>query len=313
LRCRPIRGWTLGSRLRARPRGRSARHRASRSMIATHSPCLEGSSSRAISRVFDPSGEQPRERLDVTVARDERWCHGAVVVGHVFVIREFGSGERQRPQRGRKRYESSAMVSVSKGMHAEDARIESGYDPCLLSDPDAPLIELSRAAVERGAHLREITYQGVRCSALDLAHPATIRHHPEERALSTEAPAIVWEVAGEDRPMPPTNALSIQFQPTPPERSLGVHKNTPQFVAESIPGVLRREAVGLVEARVLVVAVTRVPRFVHRPRMPSNADPWRIRHATGLCRSSRTGKKNGAYRDRTGDLLLAKQALSQLS
>jgi Transposase DDE domain group 1 len=45
----------------------------------------------------------------------------------------------------------------------------------------------------------------------------------------------------------------------------------------------RREAGCLVEARVLVVPVTRVPRFVHQPRMPSDADPWRVRHAASPC------------------------------
>lgn len=172
------------------------------------------------------------------------------------------------------------MVPVGEGMYAEDACVESGYYSCLLSDPGVTAIELSSAAVELGTHLSEITEQGVGCSALDLAHPATIRHHTEERALSTEAPAIAREVASEDRPMPPANALSIHLQPTPPECSLGVHKDTSQFVAESPPGVLRREAVCLVEARVLVVAVARVSRFVHRPRMPSDADPWHIRPAT---------------------------------
>lgn len=64
-------------------------------------------------------------------------------------------------------------------------------------------------------------------------------------------------MAGKDRPVPPADALRIHLQPTPPECSLGVHKNTHQFVAESPPGILRREAVCLVEAGVLVVAVAR--------------------------------------------------------
>jgi hypothetical protein len=174
------------------------------------------------------------------------------------------------------------MVPVSKGMHTEDACIESGYNSCLLSESGALLIESSSAIVERGTYLREIAEQRVGWAALDLPQPATIRHHTEERALSTEAPAIVRELAGEDRPMPPANALSIQLQPNPPERSLGVHEDTPQLFAERLPGVLWREAACPVEARVLVVAVTRMPRFVHRPRMPSTADPWRIRHAASL-------------------------------
>ena len=90
------------------------------------------------------------------------------------------------------------------------------------------------------------------------------------------------EVAGEDRTVQPPDVLSVHLQSTSPERSLGVHENTSQLVAESVPSVLRREAVGLVEARVLVVAITRTPRFVHPPSMPSDADPWRIRHSARL-------------------------------
>ncbi len=223
--------------------------------------------------MFDPRGEQLRERPDVAIRREECWCDGIVVVGHVFVISEFDSGKSQRPQRSRERDESRAVVPVSKGMHAEHACIESGYDPCLLSDFDAPLIESSNAAVERGTDLREIAAQGVGRAPLDLTHSATIRDHPEECALSTEAPAIVREVAGEDRTMPPPDALGIDLQSTSPAHSLGVHENAAQFVAESTPGVLRREAAGLVEARFHVVAITRVPRFVHQPRMPRDADP----------------------------------------
>ena len=78
------------------------------------------------------------------------------MVGHVFVIREFDSGEPQRPQRGRKRHERGAMVPVGKGMHPEDACVQSSYDSCLLSESGALLIESSSALVERGTYLREI-------------------------------------------------------------------------------------------------------------------------------------------------------------
>jgi len=190
--------------------------------------------------MFDPSGEEPRKRLDVPMRREECGCHGAVVVSHVFVIREFDSGEPQRPQRGRKRHESSAVVPVSKGVHAEDACVKGGDDSCLLSDSDALPIELSSAGVERCTNLREILAQDVGWAALDLTHPTTIRHYTEERPLSTEAPAIVREVAGEDRPMPPADALRVHLQSTSPEHSLGVQKNTAQLVPERPPSLLRR-------------------------------------------------------------------------
>jgi hypothetical protein len=47
--------------------------------------------------VFDPGGKQPCERLGVAIGSEKCRCHGSVVVGHVVVIREFDSGEPQRP------------------------------------------------------------------------------------------------------------------------------------------------------------------------------------------------------------------------
>jgi hypothetical protein len=64
--------------------------------------------------------------------------------------------------------------------------------PCLLSDSDGLPIESGTTAVERGTDLHELLAQGVGWAALDLAHPATLRHYTEESALSTKVPAIVW-------------------------------------------------------------------------------------------------------------------------
>jgi hypothetical protein len=126
---------------------------------------------------------------------------------------------------------------------------------------------------ECGADLREVPVQSVGRASLDLAHPTICGHYPEICALLAKVPTVVGKMASEDRPMPPTDSLRRHLQPTPPEDSLGIHENTCQLVAESTPGVLRRQTARPVEARALVVLISQVPGFVHRPRMPSDADP----------------------------------------
>ena len=118
----------------------------------------------------------------------------------------------------------------------------------------------------RDTDLREISAQSIGSTSLDLAHPTICGHYPEVRALLAKASSVVGKMASEDRPMPPADSFRRHLQPTPPEDSLGIHENTSQLVPESPPGLLRRETARPVEARALVVLITRISGFVHPPR-----------------------------------------------
>ena len=95
--------------------------------------------------MFDARREEPRERLDVPVGREERRCYSIVVVGHVAIPCELDGGQSQRPQCCRERDEARAVVPVSKGMHAQDARIHSACHAGLLKNTGVPLPELLNA------------------------------------------------------------------------------------------------------------------------------------------------------------------------
>jgi hypothetical protein len=87
-----------------------------------------------------------------------------------------------------------------------------------------------------------------------LSHPAIWDHHAEEGPVAAEASTVMRKVVGEDRAMPSADALQIHLQRDAPECSLRVVEDAGQFVSESVPGLLGREAAGLIEARLLAVA-----------------------------------------------------------
>src|SRR5580704_18843686 len=104
-------------------------------------------------------------------------------------------------------------------MHAQDARIHSACHASLLQNTSIQLSKSLNAAIERGADLREILAQSVGRASLDLAHTTVRCHHSEVRGLLAKVPAVVREMAGEDRPMPPADSLRRHLQPAPPEGS----------------------------------------------------------------------------------------------
>jgi hypothetical protein len=87
----------------------------------------------------------------------------------------------------------------------------------LLQNACALLPTSLNAAVERDADLREIPAQSVPRASLDLAHTTIRSHRSEVRTPFAEAPTVMWEMAGEDRPMPPADALGIDASRGAPE------------------------------------------------------------------------------------------------
>ncbi len=88
-RFRPARGRPRGSPPQVDPLARSAPRHAPHPIDASRFPYPEGISCRGPSRVFDARREEPRERLDVSVGREERRCYSIVVDDHVAIPREF--------------------------------------------------------------------------------------------------------------------------------------------------------------------------------------------------------------------------------
>jgi len=103
---------------------------------------------------------------------------------------------------------------------------------------------------------------------LELPQPAAWHLHAEIRELSAKGPAIVREMAGEDRPMPPADSLRLDMQWSAPERPLRIVQHAAELITENLPGLLR--APSLVEPRLL--AITEAVSSMHSPMMPTTSD-----------------------------------------
>jgi len=159
----------------------------------------------------------------------------------------------------RKRDEAHAMVAVHERMHSQDARIEGSHSPRPVQKTCRIWVaERVCIPVEGRADCLEFTIDRLGGRALQLPHPAIWDHHAEECPVAAEAPSVMRKVAGEDRSVPPSDALWVHPQRGSPERSLRVIEDAGEFVSEGLPGLLGREVACLIEARLLAVAVTRL-------------------------------------------------------
>src|SRR5258708_643459 len=173
-------------------------------------------------------------------------------------------------------------------MYSKDPRVEGCRRACVVEGASVcGHTETLGASVERRADRRELAVDGLRRDAFKLTHLVIRQQHAEEGPLAAEASAVMREVASEDRSVPPAHALRIDPQRGSPERSLRVVKDTGKLVAEGLPGLLGREAAGLVEAGLLAVAVTG-SRSVHVCEDASGLGPSRcLDRATAVAMTAR--------------------------
>src|SRR5580692_3431936 len=141
------------------------------------------------------------------------------------------------------------MVAVRERMHSQDARIEGSHSPRPLEHSGR--IRVAKRVctpVERRADRLQFTTDRLGCRAPQLSQPAIWDHHAEEGSVAAEASTVMRKVVGENRSVPPADALWVYLQRDAPECSLRVAQDTAQFISESVPGLLGREATGLIEA-----------------------------------------------------------------
>src|ERR1700691_327129 len=163
-------------------------------------------------------------------------------------------------------------------MHSKDARIECCCRSRVVEDASVcSRTKALSASVELPTNCREFAADALRRDAFKLAHPVVGQHHAEEGPLTAEVSAVMWEVASEDRSVPPPHALGIHAQRGSPERSLRVVQDTGEFVTKGLPGPLRREAAGLVEARVFTIPIAGqvARRLIHPSEDASSFGPLR--------------------------------------
>ncbi len=131
----------------------------------------------------------------------------------------------------------------------------------LLNEPQIPSRSRRRVSGERPSSWR--------------IPPAAVTA-PKECSLLAQATAIMRKVARKDRAVPPTDALGVEAERLAPESPQRIGQDAGQLIPESQPGLLRRKTTGPVETRTLVVAVTRMLRFLHPSRMPLDPDSIRL-------------------------------------
>src|SRR5689334_22229531 len=124
------------------------------------------------------------------------------------------------------------MVAVHERMHSQDARIEGSHSPRPVEDTRRIWVAKRVCiSVERRADSLELTTDRLGCRALQLAHAAIWGHHAEEGPVAAEASTVVRKVVGEDRSVPPADALRVHLQRSTPECSLRIAQDAGQFVS----------------------------------------------------------------------------------